>query len=292
MGLFGKIVSGIMKQDKNSRPQEDIDFENQVRSDGVKHAGKRIADILNEKITSQDLARQFVLEELDAARQGNDFAQSFVKSSGFKSFEYVGAINKTKWEGDESELEFLQLFLRGFLIKISDVDLIVKLSTTVVDEIMKRWGLGKYKSNANQPVNLENRLNNILLSNEMQSKMYNEARNLKYYGDKFFASQSKEDAIAYQQSVIQAVNSTIEIYEWLNKKDIFELNGLIILGSFYLINLSDISFKDPAGFSDVEITNMIGSFLAALGVQEQPDISSYNGLIRICINWLLKHPMG
>jgi hypothetical protein len=71
----------------------------------------------------------------------------FVRNSGFKSFEYVGAINKTRWEGNESELEHLQLFLRAFLIKISDVELMVKLSTTVVDEIMKRWGLGKYENN-------------------------------------------------------------------------------------------------------------------------------------------------
>jgi len=147
MGLFGKIFGGIMRQDENNRPKEDIDFENQVRNDGYEYAGKRIADLLNEKITSRDLARQFILEELDAARQGNDFAQNFVKSSGFKSFEYIGAINRTRWEGDVSELEHLQLFLRAFLIKISDIDLMVKLSTKVVDEIMQRWGLGKYENN-------------------------------------------------------------------------------------------------------------------------------------------------
>lgn len=162
MGLFGKIFGGIMGQDENNRPKEDIDFENQVRNDGYEHAGKRIADILNEKITSQDLARQFVLEELDAARQGNDFAQNFVKSSGFKSFEYIGAINKTRWEGDESELEHLQLFLRAFLIKISDIDLMVKLSTKVVDEIMQKWGLGKYDNNDSYIDDSDNELEKIL----------------------------------------------------------------------------------------------------------------------------------
>lgn len=162
MGLFSKVLSKIMGHDSSNRPQEDIDFENQVRIDGYKHAGKRIADILNEKITSQDLARQFVLEELDAARQDDNFAQSFVKSSGFKSFEYVGAINKTKWEGDESELEHLQLFLRAFLMKISDIDLMVKLSTTIVDEIMKKWGLGKYDNNDSYIDDSHNELETIL----------------------------------------------------------------------------------------------------------------------------------
>jgi TPR repeat protein len=147
MGLFNKVFKKMFGNSLDERSEEDIEFENQVKNDGYEYAGKRIADILNEKITSQDLARQFVLEELDAARQGNDFAQNFVKSSGFKSFEYVGAINKTRWEGDESELEHLQLFLRAFLMKISDIDLIVKLSTIIVDEIMKKWGLGKYENN-------------------------------------------------------------------------------------------------------------------------------------------------
>jgi len=144
MGLFGKVFSGIFESNSKNRSQEDIDFENQVKNDGYEYAGKRIADLLNEKITSKDLAKQFVLEELDAARQGNDYAKAFVKNSGFKSVEYVGAMNKTRWEGDESELEHLQLFLRAFSIKISDINLMIKVSTVVVDEIMKRWGLGKY----------------------------------------------------------------------------------------------------------------------------------------------------
>jgi hypothetical protein len=150
MGFLGEIFDKLMGKDKNNRLQKDIEFENQVKREGYQYAGKRIAGIVNKKITSQDLAREFILEELDAARQGNQFAQNFVKNSGFNSFEYVGAINRTKWEGDESELEHIQLFLRSLLTKISDIDLMVKLSTTVVDEIMKEWELGKYKNNDNK----------------------------------------------------------------------------------------------------------------------------------------------
>jgi hypothetical protein len=121
----------------------------------------------------------------------------------------------------------------------------------------------------------------------MQSKMYNEVRKIKYYADRFVANQSKDDAILYQQSIIQAINNATEICDWLNKKDIFELNELILLVSFYIINLSDISFRNPIEFSDVEITNTINTFLFTLGAQDQVDIS----LIRICINWLLRHPV-
>jgi hypothetical protein len=125
--------------------KEDAAFESQVRKDGVPYAGKRIAEVLNQQINSRELAKQFVLEELDAARDGNDFAKKFVTNCGFKPHEYVGALKQTNWEGDESELERIQLFVRGaFLSKISDIDLMVQLAVTVVDEIMKIWKLGKY----------------------------------------------------------------------------------------------------------------------------------------------------
>jgi len=126
--------------------KEDIDFEKQVKKDGVQYAGKRIAEEVNEKISSKELARQFVLEELDSARQGNTLAQNFVKNSGFKSFEYVGASNRTKWEGEESDLEHLQLFFRLFISKVKETNLMIELSLVVVDEIMRMWELGKYKS--------------------------------------------------------------------------------------------------------------------------------------------------
>ncbi len=143
MGLFGKIFSGITG--KPERSQQEIAFEKSVIKDGVEYAGKRVARIINEKITSQTLAKQFVLEELDAARQGNSHAINFVKQSGFSQNEYVGAMLKTGWKGEESELEHLQLYFRYFLMQVKDMDLMVKLSTSTVDEIMKIWKLGKYK---------------------------------------------------------------------------------------------------------------------------------------------------
>lgn len=96
-------------------------------------------------LTSKSLAKQFVLEELDAARQGNDYAINFVRQSGFSPDEYIGAMSKTKWKGDESELEHLQLYFRYFLMQIKDMELMAKLSTTTVDEIMKMYKLGKYE---------------------------------------------------------------------------------------------------------------------------------------------------
>lgn len=147
MGFFDSLFG------KEERSQADIDFENRVRNDGAQYAGKRLADIINEKITSKELAIQFILEELDAASQGNGFAKNFVKNSGFEPNQYMGAMKKTKWEGDPSKLEELQLFYRIFLVKIADIDLMVKLSTVIVDNIMKIWKLGKYADTAKQSGN-------------------------------------------------------------------------------------------------------------------------------------------
>lgn len=143
MGLFGKIFNGMMGKDK--RNMNEIAFEKSVIQDGPEYAGMRVAQIINEKITSRDLAKQFVLEELDAARQGNDHAIKFVNQSGFNPNEYIGAMSKTHWVGDESELEHLQLYFRYFLMQIKDIDLMVKLSTSTVNEIMKTYNLGKYE---------------------------------------------------------------------------------------------------------------------------------------------------
>jgi len=148
MGLMTILKSIFAKRSK-----EDIEIEKQVKKNGVRLTAKQIAEEVNKKISSKELARQFILEELDSARQGNSIAQNFVKNSGFKPYEYLGASNRTKWEGEESELEYLQLFVRLFTSKIREPDLMIELSIRVLDEIMKIWELGKYK--VNNTINIE-----------------------------------------------------------------------------------------------------------------------------------------
>ncbi len=153
MGLFSKVFRAVFGQSDGGKTQGGTDFEKQVRKDGVAHAGKRIAEELTERIEIltartgtkvKELAKQFVLEELDAARHGDEFAQNFARESGYKPSEYIGAMEKTKWKGEENELEHLQLFIRVFTSEISDPTFRAKLSIAVVDEFMKHWKLGKY----------------------------------------------------------------------------------------------------------------------------------------------------
>lgn len=139
MGLFDGVF-GKKKVEKNNSELEDT-----IEQYGIETAGKISFEILKSMIASKALAKQFVLEELDAARQGNQFAINFARSSGFNSDKYTGALRNTSWEGSVSELENIQVSLRTFLMDVKDIDTMVELSTIIVDLTMKEWELGKYK---------------------------------------------------------------------------------------------------------------------------------------------------
>ena len=145
MGLFSSVFgkfSGV-------KTKEDNEFEVQVKSDGADYAGERIAQVINDKLSpSRDIALQFVLEELNAARQGNVKSKNFAKNSGFEEYEYYGAMSQTQWEGSEGDLERLQLFFRGYTSRLKDIDLIVELSLSVVAHMMSHWSFGKYSASS------------------------------------------------------------------------------------------------------------------------------------------------
>ena len=133
MGLFDSVFKRMFNHKENEEYSISAVFENQVRQDGVPLAAKRIAALINEKISSRELAKRFVLEELDAARQGDiEDVASFVKESGFSPSEYIGAMQKTKWEGNKSELEHIQLFMRNFTYRLSDKILMCKLGIAML----------------------------------------------------------------------------------------------------------------------------------------------------------------
>lgn len=102
-----------------------------------------IAEALIKDIPNKKTARQFVLEELDAARYGLEEAQAFVLNSGFMPFEYEGAMEKSKW-GNHSAIEQLQLGFRAISYQIKDETKRCRVNLLVVDAVMKHWKLGKY----------------------------------------------------------------------------------------------------------------------------------------------------
>lgn len=129
-----------------SRSAADIQFERQVIEDGVGYAGKRITEVICDQIGGNiDLARRFMLEELDAARQGNQTTIRFVQESGFLQEEYEGTIATSSW-AEDTELNQVQMLFRSFTLRLSDDDLRVELSLFVLDQLMRVYQLGKYVS--------------------------------------------------------------------------------------------------------------------------------------------------
>ncbi len=142
MGLFDNFFS--------KGPSDDISFEKQVRDVGIDSAAGRIADLLNEKINGRrDFAKQFVLEELDAASHGDEKAINFVVTSGVPAKEYEGAMQQTNWDEDDM-FNQIQMLFRDFTFCISDSDLRATLSLAVVEKIMKKYLLGRYDSSENE----------------------------------------------------------------------------------------------------------------------------------------------
>ena len=139
--MFGFLKKG--HSEVNSR------FRKQVEIDGVDQAGFRVTQVMHQKLSpSREVALQFVLEELDAARQGNVQSKKFAAESGFDVSEYHGALAKTSWVGEVSDLEEMQQFKAAFAYHLKDdIDLMVGLSLSVVDWTMKDWFFGKYARN-------------------------------------------------------------------------------------------------------------------------------------------------
>ena len=71
-------------------------FKRQVEIDGIEHASFRITKMMYQKYSpSQETALQFVLEELEAASQGNQKSKNFVnnrKSNFFRSLLIIAVI--------------------------------------------------------------------------------------------------------------------------------------------------------------------------------------------------------
>ena len=119
-------------------------LEKMIDDSGIDTVAGQLALLINEKIPSPAVAYQFILEELDAARQGNITAQRFVKESGFKEHEYVDAMNNSfnEVDGENGPQQFLNTLLISQLQH--NMDLMISLKLKIVDHIMRRWKLGRY----------------------------------------------------------------------------------------------------------------------------------------------------
>ncbi len=102
---------------------------------------------IDKLITSDFVARQFVYEELDAARHGNDDAKNFVAKSGVKEEFYLDAMGKSIPEIDGASSPQQILNKRQWSIMTeNNRDLTAKVRRLTVQKIMSKYGIGKYKN--------------------------------------------------------------------------------------------------------------------------------------------------
>ena len=123
---------------------EKTQLELMIDENGIDFVAAQLALLLNEKIDSIKIARQFVLEELDAASQGNDDSQSFVSQCGIEPNDYKWALKNSFDEEDGANGP--QQFLSNLLISQlgHDRDFMANVRCHTVDHVMKNWNLGKY----------------------------------------------------------------------------------------------------------------------------------------------------
>jgi hypothetical protein len=119
------------------------EFEKQISEYGLDFVSSFTAQELFKKIHSYSDALQFVLEELDAARNGNKTSISFVKTSGFRPEDYIGAMDRSydAIDGDDGP----QQFFVSIAFMIEDIELMSQFKVATLDKVMQHWKLGKYK---------------------------------------------------------------------------------------------------------------------------------------------------
>lgn len=136
-GNFFTALLHCLKRTKEQRV-----FEEKLYSMGLENEQRLMIERLNAKIPSKDIALKFVLQELDVASEGGASLQDFVKKSGFYTSEYAGAV--MKFEGEQEEIEEIQIPFFIFLNKISDEKRMNQTVIKVLNGVMEHWKIGKY----------------------------------------------------------------------------------------------------------------------------------------------------
>ena len=182
---------------------------------------------IEKHIKSSFVAKQFVYEELDAARQGNDDA-SFVHRSGVKEELYMNAMSRSLPQVDGAGSP-QQVLLFNCLMPIMNEDnreLVTRVRILTVEKVMSKYYIGKY----------ENKITKLTLSNSIEILIHKEFALIddekfeyieenKYYNPQrqYYLDIALNNAVAfYEQSYDD--NSSKEYFQVINKEDVLKYN--------------------------------------------------------------------
>lgn len=114
-----------------------------ISNHGYAAAVKKFSEVVIKKIPNRELAYMFILEELDGARQGNEYAMSYAKNSGIDPAEYIGALEASN-SAQDSPNGPQQTLLRLAIALMEDRELAAKFKCDVGDAVMQHFGIGAY----------------------------------------------------------------------------------------------------------------------------------------------------
>lgn len=114
-----------------------MDLQSVINELGLDAVADHFADQLLQLIPDQRVFRQFILEELDAAQEGNKAAKEFVRSAGVPYAEYNNSLNRSFPEVDGPNGP-QQMLLRIVMSLGADMDKLVALRIRIVQRIMEK----------------------------------------------------------------------------------------------------------------------------------------------------------
>ena len=119
------------------------DVHQYISNYGYAAAVKKFSEVVIEKIPNRELAYLFTLEELDGARQGNDYAMSYAKNSGIDPAEYLGVLEASNSAVDSPNGP-QQTLLRLAIALMEERELAAKFKCDIGDAVMRHFGIGAY----------------------------------------------------------------------------------------------------------------------------------------------------
>lgn len=154
--LFAAVTESIYQEQKASLGEEEEDEEEEeeeeeamsyirdsIEKNGWQGAVTIAAMTVMSRIPSEDIAYQFILEELDGASQGDDYSREHARNSGITPQEYSGALSRSNPEVDGPDGPQQMLMAMSFQLS-ADRDKMAKFRCDVGRAVMEHFKLGAY----------------------------------------------------------------------------------------------------------------------------------------------------
>lgn len=113
-------------------------------------AQKAFHDICKSIGANTQVAKDFILEEIEAASKGNHEAKAFARNSGISKSEYENAMDRELHDVENGPQQIILELCAPFFMK-GDISGGVKFRTSIVDAVMQKYLIGKYSTSNATP---------------------------------------------------------------------------------------------------------------------------------------------